>query len=167
MIIGLVALDQLSKILIKSNLADGKTISIIPKVFKLQYHENSGAVWGIMEGQIIFFIVITCILLGLIVFYYLKIPDIKHFRPIKLIMIFISAGAIGNLIDRIVYKYVIDFLYFELIDFPIFNIADCYVTLSVIAMIFLVLFFYKDEDFNIFSLKKSSNNINNNEDSNE
>ena len=57
------------------------------------------------------------------------------------------AGAIGNLIDRISLKYVVDFIYFELIDFPIFNIADCYLTVSSFLLIILAIFYYKENDF--------------------
>ena len=65
------------------------------------------------------------------------------------------AGGIGNFIDRIRLNYVIDFLYFSLIDFPIFNVEDIYVTLAAFAMILLGLFYYKDEDYDeIFPPKK-------------
>ena len=65
------------------------------------------------------------------------------------------AGAIGNFIDRVMRNYVVDFFYFSLIDFPIFNVADIYVTVAAFAMIFLGLFYYKEEDFNqIFPAKK-------------
>lgn len=65
------------------------------------------------------------------------------------------SGAIGNFIDRVVHGYVIDFIYFELIHFPIFNIADCYVTVSCIAIIIICLFKIKEDEFNkIIQLKK-------------
>ena len=71
------------------------------------------------------------------------------------VLIFFIAGALGNLFDRVVYKYVIDFLYFKLIDFPIFNVADIYVTCAAFSMIGLGVFYYKDEDFEmIFPSKK-------------
>ena len=61
----------------------------------------------------------------------------------------------GNLIDRVWHHYVVDFIYFSLINFPVFNIADCYVTVSVIIFIILILFVYKNEDdFAFLSLKK-------------
>ena len=65
------------------------------------------------------------------------------------------AGAIGNLIDRIVNGYVVDFLYFKLIDFPVFNVADCYVTIACALLIIFCVFVINDKEFNaIFSLKK-------------
>ena len=75
-------------------------------------------------------------------------------------MIFITCGAIGNMIDRIRLNYVIDFLYFELIDFPIFNVADIYVSVATFVLVILLLFYYKDEEldefFRVFSLKKNT-----------
>ena len=72
-------------------------------------------------------------------------------------MLFFTAGAIGNFIDRITQQYVVDFLYFKLIDFPIFNVADIYVTCAAFAMILLGFFYYKDEDVErIFPSKKTT-----------
>ena len=68
---------------------------------------------------------------------------------LDMILIFFTAGAIGNFIDRIVQQYVIDFFYFKLINFPIFNVADIYVTCAAFVMLFLGIFYYKDEDFEI------------------
>ena len=82
-------------------------------------------------------------------------PVQRKFWPIRICMILICSGAIGNLIDRVRFNYVVDFLYFELIDFPIFNVADIYVTVSAIALCVLLLFVYKDDDFD--SLFKNKN----------
>jgi signal peptidase II len=64
----------------------------------------------------------------------------------RFLMVFIAAGAVGNMIDRVFLGYVRDFLYFSLIDFPIFNVADIYVTCATILLILLLLFYYKEED---------------------
>ena len=69
-------------------------------------------------------------------------------------MILFVSGAIGNLIDRIVNNYVVDFFYFKLINFPIFNVADIYVTVAAFLFIFLCLFIYKEEDFEAIFPKK-------------
>ncbi len=148
----LIALDQFTKHLAVSNLKENPFV-IIPKVFQLTYHENNGAVWGILSGKIIFLILVTLLLLFLMVFLYLKIPKDKRYNAIRIILVFICAGAVGNLIDRVFNGYVVDFIYFELIDFPVFNLADCYVTLSSILLIILGLFYYKDEDFEFLSSK--------------
>ena len=66
----------------------------------------------------------------------------------------LAAGAVGNLIDRMRYSYVVDFLYFKLIDFPVFNVADCYVTVGAVLLAVLILFVYKEEELGFLSLKK-------------
>ena len=78
----------------------------------------------------------------------------SHIFGINLILIFFVAGAIGNLIDRIVNNYVVDFFYFKLINFPIFNVADIYVTVAAFAFIILGIFYYKEEDFEMIFKKK-------------
>ena len=68
--------------------------------------------------------------------------------------VLVVAGGLGNLIDRIWHGYVIDFFYFELINFPIFNVADIYVTVTFIVLVLLIFFYYKDEDFSIYSRRQ-------------
>ena len=80
---------------------------------------------------------------------YLKVPDGKKYLPLRIVLLFISAGAAGNLYDRLTLKYVRDFIYFSLIDFPVFNVADIYVTCSVFVLAFLILFYYKEEDLQL------------------
>ena len=63
------------------------------------------------------------------------------------ILVVLAAGAVGNMIDRIANGYVVDFLYFELINFPVFNVADCYVCVAAVLLIYCLLFRYKEEDF--------------------
>ena len=74
--------------------------------------------------------------------------------PLRLIGLFIVAGGIGNLIDRIFRGFVVDTFSFVLIDFPVFNVADCYVTVSMFLFVFLILFYYKDEEFDCLFPKK-------------
>ena len=89
------------------------------------------------------------------IWFFISLPNNKRFVYLDWILVFMSAGAIGNLIDRISQQFVVDFLYFKLIDFPIFNVADIYVTCSVILLLILGVFYYKDEDFEmIFPSKK-------------
>jgi len=157
-LIVLILLDQISKYWVRTDLIS-KDIVIIPGVFKLQYHTNTGAVWGILTGKTLFLSIFTILMLLLIVLFYFKIPKEKKYIPIKIITILITAGAIGNLIDRIFLGYVVDFIYFELINFPLFNIADSYITVASIALLIFTLFIYKDEDlmfvYKIFSRKKA------------
>ena len=76
--------------------------------------------------------------------------------PLHIAMILVAAGALGNMIDRMVHGYVVDFLYFSCIRFPIFNIADCYVVIAAVIAVILIGFYYKEEDFEQLSLFSSS-----------
>ncbi len=79
---------------------------------------------------------------------------------LQYIVVFLISGALGNFIDRVVNAYVVDFLSFKLIDFPVFNVADCYVTCATAALIILMLFFIKGEEFDtIFPTKKRGRDI--------
>ena len=71
-----------------------------------------------------------------------------------IICIMLFAGGIGNFIDRVRFNYVVDFFYFKLIDFPIFNVADIYVSVSCVFLAILIIFFYKDKDFDFLGKKK-------------
>ena len=167
----LIFLDQITKKMAVTYLKDQPAIPIIKDVFELRYLENTSAAFGMdpisflhnifkfevftenpqlyLDVRMGFFYVLTIAMVCAFIWAYLSIPGIKRFRFIDWILIFMSAGAIGNLIDRITQQYVVDFLYFKLIDFPIFNVADIYVTCAAIAFLILGIFYYKDEDFEI------------------
>ena len=83
-----------------------------------------------------------------------KMPEEKKYRILHVLLSLIAAGAIGNMIDRIRLDYVVDFIYFVLINFPIFNVADIYVSLSTVALVFLLLFYYKENDLSFISFKQ-------------
>lgn len=142
----LLALDQFTKYLAATILKGGHSIILIKGVFQLHYLENRGAAFGMMQGMKIWFVIGTFVLLALILFIYLKSPMEKKFRWARLVMIILTAGAIGNLIDRLRLDYVIDFFYFELINFPIFNVADVYVSCGMVLLVLLCFFYYKEED---------------------
>ena len=123
-------------------------------VFELHYLENRGAAFGILQGQKVVFLICTAAVLAILAFYYNRMPVKKRYLPMRIVGILLGAGAVGNLIDRMMQSYVVDFLYFKLIDFPIFNVADCYVTVGAILLAILILFVYKDEELGFLSLKK-------------
>ena len=131
------------------------SIPLIPGILSFTYHENRGAVWGIMQGQIPVLIVTTVIILTVVLWIYSRIPDTKKYRWLHFIAVLVIAGAIGNFIDRLFRHYVVDFIYFELIDFPIFNVADMYVVIAAFLLIFVSVFIYKeDSDFDFLNPKK-------------
>jgi signal peptidase II len=142
----LVAFDQLTKQWVLRVLKPHGPIPLIPGVLELSYVENRGAAFGILQNKQWFFIAITLLILALMLWIYPRIPDQGRFLPLRLIAVFIVSGALGNMIDRISRGYVVDFIYFKLIDFPVFNVADIYVTCSAFVLAFLLLFFYKEEE---------------------
>ena len=150
----LVALDQWTKYLAVLFLKDQDPFVIIDGVFELHYLENRGAAFGIMQGQQVFFLVIALVVLLAVVYLFCKMSKDAKFVPLRLIAIAVLAGAWGNMIDRVKLDYVVDFFYFRLIDFPIFNVADCYVVIACILFVVLILFYYKDDkDFEFLNFK--------------
>ncbi len=146
--IGILA-DQYTKYLASTHLQNAP-IPLIDGVFELQYLENRGASFGMLQNQQWLFLIITVVLLIIITRLYIKLPHTKRILPLRICLVCITAGAIGNMIDRIRLGYVVDFLYFKLINFPIFNVADIFVTVSTFLIAFLILFYYKEEEFDEF-----------------
>lgn len=145
----LLFLDQFTKYLAATHLKNGNSIVLIKDVFQLHYLENRGAAFGMFQGGKVIFIMITLILVVAMAYVYWHCPMEKRYVWIRVIITFLMAGAFGNLIDRIRLDYVIDFFYFELINFPIFNVADIYVSCCMIALVILFIFYYKEEDLEV------------------
>ena len=151
----LLLIDQLTKLWAVKILKPIGSIPIIRNVLEIYYVENRGAAFGIMQNKQWFFLLITVAVLVGLVWVFGKIPEEKHFIPLKVCLYFVGAGAIGNMIDRIFRKYVVDFIYFSLINFPVFNVADIYVTVAAFMLVVLMLFFYQEEDLDRVFSKKS------------
>jgi signal peptidase II len=150
----LIFLDQLTKKLAVSMLAGKPSVVLINGVLELSYVENTGAAFSILEGKMIVFYIITLFIGGGIVYYMIKMPKHGKFLLLYYTFAVLLAGAVGNLIDRVVYHYVVDFIYFSLINFPVFNVADIYVTCSVFLVLILLLFYYSEDECNlVFSHK--------------
>lgn len=148
------AADQISKAAAVMSLKGREGIPILKDIFELQYVENRGAAFGILQNQQWLFFVITVIAVVLLTFVYSKLPDEKKYRPLRLCYVFLCAGAVGNLADRIFRGYVVDFFYFKPINFPVFNVADIYVTVSMAVLFFLILIYYKEDDFAFLEKRK-------------
>ena len=153
-IIALILLDQYTKHLAVVHLKNKAAFNIINGVLELNYLENKGAAFGMLQNQKIFFIFVAIVILGVIAYVLLKTPDDRKYTILHVLLSLIAAGAIGNMIDRIRYDYVVDFIYFVLINFPIFNVADIYVSVSTGILIILLLFYYKEKDLNFISFKQ-------------
>lgn len=150
----LVGLDQWTKGLAVKHLMNQPPFVIWDGVFELLYSENRGAAFGMMQGKQFFFFLIALVVLAAVVYLLWKMPVTERYMPMAVCLMMVSAGAVGNMIDRIGQGYVVDFLYFKLINFPVFNVADCYVTISAFLLILLVFFYYREEEMACFSLHK-------------
>ncbi|MGI6070605.1 MAG: signal peptidase II [Blautia sp.] len=149
----LIWFDQWTKLLAVQHLKGQSSIPLIKGVLELQYLENRGAAFGMLQNfQWVFVVLCAVFLIGAIVFYWL-LPSTKRMLPLHILCILAMAGGIGNAIDRILHNYVIDFVYFSLIDFPIFNVADCYVVICAVCLLIFFFFYYKEEDFAFLSRK--------------
>lgn len=150
----LVVFDQWTKHLAVEHLKGQEDIPLIPGALCLHYLENRGAAFGIFQDQRAFLLILTGLILICVCYVLWRLPSDKKYNLLKLLCIMITAGGIGNLIDRVRLNYVVDFIYFSLIDFPVFNVADIYVTASMFLLLVLVLFYYKDEDFQFLKWKR-------------
>lgn len=150
----LIIIDQITKYLAVIHLKDKPAFNIINGVLELNYLENKGAAFGMLQNQKIFFVFVAIIILCVIAYILYKTPDTQKYTIMHILLTLIAAGAIGNMIDRIRLDYVVDFIYFVLINFPIFNVADIYVTVATIILIFVLLFYYKESDLGFISFKQ-------------
>ena len=124
----IVAFDQITKILTSSLFELGEIKNIIPQVLSFTYIRNEGAAFGILQGARVFFIIVTlAVILGALV-YVIKTKPKSLLE--KWALCLMAGGAVGNLIDRAIFGYVRDFILVEFIDFPVFNIADCFVCIG-------------------------------------
>jgi len=147
-IVILVILDQLSKKWASGTLKDTSGIPIIKDVLELYYlpNGNSGAAFGMLQGQQTLFLIIATVVIIALFYLLCVLPFDKKYRILHFMMILIIAGGAGNMIDRAFYVTVVDFIYFKLINFPIFNVADCYVSVATVLLAILLIFYYKEED---------------------
>lgn len=122
-------------------------IELIPDILSLHYLENRGAAWGWFQNATWLFVLVTIVVIAAMVYFYSHIPMEKKYSLLRVSIIILSAGAVGNFIDRMMWRYVVDFIYVKWINFPVFNVADCYVCISAVMLLYCLLVKYKDEDF--------------------
>lgn len=144
MIILIVAFDQITKHLATVNLSSGKIVNFIPKLVQFRYAENTGMAFSMLSGARIVFIIVTAIVcIGVLVYLYSnKCKSLWMYWSLGVIV----AGGIGNLMDRIRFGYVVDFIEPIFVDFAVFNIADCAVTCGSVVLIgYLLLDVFKKD----------------------
>lgn len=144
-----VVIDQIVKILVISKLALQQSITIINNFFNITYVRNTGAAWSILSGNVLLLIMISVLALVAIYYYLIKDKDLNKIDIVSYSMLI--GGIIGNLIDRIVHGYVIDYLDFKIFNynFPIFNVADTLIVISIIIIgISLIVGEYREQNRN-------------------
>jgi len=150
----LIAIDQGIKWFATLTLESRGSIVLWEGVLQLTYLKNTGGIFGVLQNQNFFILFVVSILI-LVVFYLLmKLPDKSRYTKLHLVFSLLLAGALGNLIDRIRFGYVIDFIYFVGIDFPIFNIADIMISVATFLLVVLFVFYYKEKDLEFLTFKQ-------------
>lgn len=151
----LLSLDQFTKYLAITRLKDNPAIVLIKGVLELKYLENRGSAFGMLQNQKFFILFVGFVFLAVILFFLFKLPAGKKFIIVHIFLAAVIAGGIGNMIDRFRFDYVVDFISFVLINFPVFNVADCYIVVSVIGLFILFLFVFKEKDLEFLSFKQN------------
>lgn len=147
LIIAIIAVDQWSKQLAISKLLPVRSIELIPDVFHLTFTRNTGAAFSILrDKQLILIIFTSLVILFMIGLLYRQIKSGSSVL-LLLSLAMIIGGALGNLIDRMRYNYVVDFFDFTLINFAVFNVADIFITVGTIALMLYVIVDGKALDF--------------------
>lgn len=136
LVLALIGLDQWVKIWVSTNIALNQSHSFIPGVMDLTNLHNYGAAWSLLQGQQLFFSIVTVIVIIGVCYCFWRFRDRKW---ILVCLSLILAGAIGNFIDRLIQGYVVDMFELLPVNFPVFNIADSCLTIGVILLIIIVL----------------------------
>ena len=144
----IVAADQISKILTVQNIPLYQDVPALEGIFHLTYVQNTGAAWSMLSGMRWLFVGIFLVLTAALLFEYFKKPmAFATFERVCLAAVY--GGALGNVIDRVRLGYVVDMICVDFMDFPVFNVADCFITCGcVLLLVHLVFFnkaFWKDE----------------------
>lgn len=149
--IALILLDQGTKLWALSSLKPIHNMTLIEGFLDLTFVENRGVAFGMFSGKRWFILVLTGLIAGALVYFYRTLPKKAEYVPVRMSLLLILSGAVGNIIDRVFRGYVVDFFEFTFFDWPVFNVADIYVVVGVILLTFLILFVVKDDDL---SMKK-------------
>lgn len=139
--------DQYTKQLAVTHLKGQDSFVLIRRILEFSYLENTGAAFSSFSGRQTFLIILTSVVITVMIWKFITLPSDKRFRWMRICLLFITSGAVGNLIDRVTNQYVVDFIYFVPIDFPKFNVADMYITVGVAVLGVLLFFYYKEEEF--------------------
>lgn len=140
----LVGIDQFTKWLAVLSLKDAPPVSWIPQLLGFSYVENEGAAFGILQGARWFFLVLTGVTMTAVLML-LLFGNFRRYTMFNISATLIVAGGFGNFIDRLIHGYVVDFIEFLFIDFPVFNVADCYIVVGSVLLLIFFCFIYDEK----------------------
>lgn len=140
-----VIVDRLTKLWAMGNLKNmpNMHMTLVPGAIDLRYVENTGAAFSMMRGMRWLFIPITTIIIVVLTIYLLRNRKKDHIMT-RIALSCVIGGALGNLIDRVLYSYVVDMFEFAFMNFAVFNVADVFVTCGTAVLVVIILFFSKD-----------------------
>ena len=150
----LVSLDQLTKWLAVVGLKGAGTLDVIPGVLGFTYVENGGAAFGILQGQRWLFLIFTGVVMAAILLL-LLFGKFRSYQMFNISATLIVAGGLGNFIDRLIHGYVVDFIQVQFFEFPVFNVADCFVVIGSLLLLVFVFFFYDEKKPSIPNAEES------------
>lgn len=153
-ILVLLTIDFISKRLALDYLVPVRGINLIKGIFGLHYVENRGAAFGVLSGKLLPVVILTPIIVILVMWLYIKSIEKVRLKAFRIFCLLFAAGSLGNFIDRVFYGFVVDFFEFQFINFPVFNVADIYLTVSTLLMLVLMLFYYKESDWDFIKKEK-------------
>ena len=149
----MVLLDQGTKLWALESLKPIHNMTLVEGVLDLTFVENRGVAFGMLSGQRWFILLLTGVIAAGLIYAYIKLPVKKEYRPVRLSLLLILSGAVGNIIDRMFRGYVVDFFEFTFFEWPVFNVADIYVVAGVILLAYMLLFVVKEEDLELWKKK--------------
>lgn len=151
----LLSLDQFTKHLAIQNLRGRSAYVLIDGVLELQYLENRGSAFGMLQNQKFFILFVGIIFLAVILFFLFKLPNTRRYSGVHVLLSVVIAGGIGNMIDRVRFDYVVDFISFVLINYPIFNVADIYIVVAALSLLIIFMFVFQEKDLEFLSFKQN------------
>ena len=145
-VVVLILLDQGTKLWAMASLKPIHNVTLVDGFMDLTFVENRGVAFWMFSGQRWFILLLTGIIAVGLIWFYKTMPKKQEYRPVRISLILLLSGAIGNIIDRMFRGYVVDFFEFTFFEWPVFNVADIYVVVGVVLLALMILFVVKDED---------------------
>ena len=142
-VLGITALDQITKYLVVQNIPLFSEIPAIPGLFRLTYVQNTGAAFSMLQNMQWLFLIIFLVLTAAVIYDFWK-KAMPFSKLERWLIVCIYAGGLGNMIDRFRFGYVVDMIELEFMNFPVFNVADCFITCGCILLIIHLIFFNKE-----------------------